>query len=62
MSRQLYELGYDFESLLREAESNARGSWEENFVDDLRDKFDEYGDNMYLSDKQEEVLHRIADR
>jgi len=60
MSQQVYELDYDFGDLLDEAKDNASGSWEENFVDDLRDKFEAYGDRMYLSEKQEEILQRIA--
>lgn len=60
MSQQVADLDYDFEDLLSEAESNARGAWEEDFTDGVRDKFDEYGDRMYLSDRQEDVLKRIA--
>lgn len=60
MSQQVQDLDYDFEDLLSEAESKARGAWEENFTEDMRDKFDEYGDRMYLSDRQEEILKRIA--
>lgn len=60
MSQQVYELDYDFGDLMDEAEDEAKGSWEENFVSDIRDKFDSYGDRMYLSEKQEEILKRIA--
>lgn len=60
MSQQVADLDYDFEDLLAEAENNAKGSWEEEFCDGIRDKFDEYGDKMYLSERQEEILQRIA--
>ena len=50
----------EFEDMLGEAEENASGDWEETFVSDLRDKFAEYGMSMYLSDKQKDILERIA--
>ena len=60
MSQQIRNLDYDFEDLLSEAESNAKGSWEENFVEEARTRFNEYDDRMFLSEKQEEILKRIA--
>lgn len=54
------DLDFDFEDALSEAEDRAKGAWEEQFVSDLRDRFDEYGSRMYVSDKQVEVLRRIA--
>lgn len=60
MSKQVYELDYDFGDLLDEAEDEAKGSWEENFVSDVRDKFESYGDRMFISEKQEVILQRIA--
>lgn len=60
MSQQIRNLDYDFEDLLSEAKSNAKGSWEENFVEEIRTRFNEYDDRMFLSEKQEEILKRIA--
>ncbi len=50
----------DFDDVLDEAESNAKGPWEEQFVKDLRGKYREHGDRMFLSERQEEVIKRIA--
>jgi len=50
----------EFIDLLDEAESNAKNSWEETFVSDMREKFNEYNVRMYISDKQDEILNRIA--
>lgn len=50
----------EFKDILDAAEDNASGNWEETFVSDMRDKFDEYGLSMFLSDKQQEILERIA--
>ena len=52
----------DFEELLETAEEKARGGWETTFVDDLRDKFNEYGYDMFLSEKQLGALNLIARR
>ena len=49
--RDLYE-EREFQDLLDEAENNASGSWETKFVSDMRDKFQEYGTGMFISDKQ----------
>jgi len=51
----------EFSDLLDEAEKNAANAWEENFVSDLRAKFNEYGIRMFLSESQQEHLERIAD-
>ena len=50
----------EFESLLSDAEMNAASDWEEKFVSDLKDKFEQYGRRMYLSENQREHLERIA--
>jgi hypothetical protein len=50
----------EFEDLLSEAENNASGTWEIDFVTDMRDKWEQYGHRMFLSDKQNEILNRIA--
>jgi ribosome assembly protein YihI (activator of Der GTPase) len=33
--------------------------WEQSFLDDMLDRYAEYGENLYMSDKQEEILRRI---
>lgn len=33
--------------------------WEQQFIDDMTDKYEEYGEDLRLSDKQWEILHRI---
>ena len=51
----------DFESLLDDAESNAANDWEEEFVADMKARFQQYGKRMYISAAQREQLERIAD-
>ena len=36
--------------------------WEENFVDDMTDRIAKYGKGLSLSEKQWDVLGRIADK
>lgn len=61
MSRTLEDTDIvDFADLLDEAGDNAKGAWDEQFVEDLRSKYEEYGDRMFLSERQEDVLKRIA--
>jgi hypothetical protein len=50
----------NFESLLEDAESNAKTAWEIDFVSDIIERYDEYEDNTFLSDNQLAVLERIA--
>jgi len=50
----------EFEDLLDTAESYAANGWEQQFVSDMQDKWQQYGRRMYLSDKQDEILNRIA--
>ena len=55
-----HDFTLDFEDILDSAESYAKNDWEEQFVSDLRDKYDEWGDEMFLSDRQADILLRIA--
>lgn len=48
------------EDVLYTAEKRARNEWEMDFVDGLKDKFSTYGDDMFLSEKQADILRRIA--
>ena len=51
----------DFEELLASAEENASSDWETEFVSSLQERYEQYGINMFLSEKQDEVLRRIAE-
>lgn len=52
----------EFEDLLTEAASASLSVWEMDFVDDLRERFDQYGERMFLSERQLEWLEQIARR
>ncbi len=60
MSQTVSDLYDNFEDVLYVAGMKARGDWEKQFVEDLADKFDEYGERMFLSDRQDEILQRIT--
>lgn len=49
-----------YEELLSDAEGQAETDWEVTFVNDMRDRFDQYGSDTYVSDKQRERLEKIA--
>lgn len=50
----------DFEQLLRDAESQAKSEWEQEFVSDVYQRFELYGPSTFVSDKQIEILERIV--
>jgi hypothetical protein len=50
----------EFEDLLSEAESNAVSGWDMSFVEDMDEKFKQYGSDMFVSDSQLKQLRRIA--
>ena len=52
----------EFSRLLDLAETNADGSWEEDFIQDMEDRFGKFGSRMLLSAKQQEILERISER
>lgn len=52
----------EFEDLLDVADDQASGRKEQDFVSDMRDKFVEWGVEMFLSEAQQEWLERIANR
>ena len=54
------DFDFDIEDVLGSAELNARNSWEEEFVEGLADKYAQWGDDMFISEKQIEILCRIA--
>ena len=50
----------DFTELLNSADANAETEWERGFIDDMKVKFEKYGSEMLLSEKQVQVLERIV--
>lgn len=50
----------EFERVLSQAEGSAETDFELEFCESMREKYDKYGMNMFLSDRQEEVLDEIA--
>ena len=49
-----------FADLLGEAETQASTDWEMNFVADIKSRFEEYGDDTFVSEKQLDKLKAIA--
>jgi hypothetical protein len=56
----LYDGTSEFEDLLSLATDNAVTQWEQEFCSDLSDKYDQYGDQCFVSERQDEILRRIA--
>jgi len=52
----------DFDEMLEDAEDFASSLWDTMFVGDIRKRYDEYGDDTYISDSQLKQLHRISRR
>jgi hypothetical protein len=50
----------NFDELLDDAESQASSNWEMDFVNDMRDRYDQYNDEMFVSEAQLEKLEKIA--
>ena len=59
MVRDLYT-DDEFEDLLSTAEETAESDWENGFVSDMRDKYGQYGRQMFITDKQSDILNKIA--
>lgn len=49
----------EFIDVLDEIENNAKSGWDMGFVDDLREKFEKYGADMFISERQVEQIHRL---
>ena len=58
--RDAYSDMSEFEDLLEDADSNAGNEWEMTFVDDINKRFEQYGGDTFVSEKQIEILNRIA--
>jgi hypothetical protein len=54
------DLDFDFDSLLAEANENASTAWEEDFVSSILDRYSNFADDMFISEKQIETLEKIA--
>ena len=53
----------EIRELLADAEGHHRlSSWEEEFLESIREKLDTYGERAMLTDKQECVLNRIEQK
>lgn len=50
----------DFEQLLADAESQAKSEWDQDFVGDLQQRYEQYGHQMFISQRQIEILERIV--
>lgn len=50
----------EFETVLEDAEANASTDREIEFVDSIRNKYDEYGERMFLSAAQYSWLERLS--
>ncbi len=50
----------DYAELLEEATANASTDWESDFVESLCEKFREYKESTFVSEKQLSILQRIA--
>ena len=50
----------DFGDVLEAAEANAKNDFEMDFVAEMVERFDQYEDRMFISDKQWELLAKIA--
>ena len=50
----------NFDELLADAESSAKTEWEMDFIADIMDRYDQYEENFIISEKQLEILERIA--
>lgn len=50
----------DFEELLDSADTNAISEWDMEFVADIKDRYQKYGDDTFISQSQLEQLERVA--
>jgi len=58
--KRMYPEIESFEDLLEDADSNAGNDWEMEFVSGINEKYEQYGAEMFLSEKQREILERIG--
>ena len=60
--KDLFEDLNEYSELLEAAEVSAECDWEVDFVDGLIDKYRDFKGETYLSEKQLEILERIANQ
>lgn len=60
MSNTVADLDFDFPDLLADASNNAGTDWEMGFVSDIEEKYEDFGDSMFISTRQIEILEKIA--
>ena len=58
--KDMYPEIEEFEDLLEDADSNAGNEWERQFVDGIRGRFEKYGGDTFVSEKQIATLEKIA--
>jgi hypothetical protein len=44
------------------AGNKANGAWEEQFIEDMLQKYEKWGMDLFLSLRQQEILEKIANR
>jgi len=52
----------NFDILIEDAELQAETDFEFDFVSDIRDRYDEYDDDCFISEKQLSILESIANK
>ena len=56
-----FETPKEFDDMIEQAEMNASTGWEVDFVSDMRERFDQYALESFLSEPQLTILQKIAD-
>ena len=56
------DLPDDWGSMLRDASYETKNDWEREFIADLTDKYDQYGEQAFLSDAQYKHFRFIYNR
>jgi hypothetical protein len=52
----------EFEEIINQALTNARTEWEMQFVDDLYAKWEQWGMDVFITQRQADVLYRLGGR
>lgn len=47
--------------VIHSLKEKARSTWERDFASDLEDKFDDWGDSTFLTDRQADVINQILE-
>lgn len=46
---------------LADAESNVKTEWEQDFIEDMGDRYDKWGFSMFMTDSQASRLKKLAE-